>query len=171
MGGPIDFSDSRWFRRAVFYEVLVRGFNDATGDGTGDIKGLTDKLDYLEWLGVDCLWLLPFYQSPLRDGGYDISDYYAILPEFGTLDDFQAFLDAAHSRGIRVIADFVVNHTSDQHQWFQEARSSPDSAYRDFYVWSDTADRYADARIIFVDTEHSNWTWDERAGAYYWHRF
>ncbi|HEY7875989.1 MAG TPA: maltose alpha-D-glucosyltransferase, partial [Actinomycetota bacterium] len=132
--------------------------------------GLTQKVDYLEWLGVDCIWLLPFYQSPLRDGGYDISDFYSILPEYGTLNDFMEFLDAAHSRGIRVIADLVVNHTSDQHPWFQESRK-PGSDKRDWYVWSDNQERYPDARIIFVDTERSNWSWDEEAGAYYWHRF
>src|SRR5882672_7104046 len=151
MAGPIDFSDSRWFQRAVFYEVLVRGFNDATGDGTGDIKGLTEKLDYLEWLGVDCLWLPPFYPSPLRDGGYDISDYTGVMPEVGTIADFAAFMDAAHSRGMRVIVDCVMNHTSDQHPWFTESRSNPEGPYGDFYVWSDTDESYGDARIIFVD--------------------
>src|SRR5688572_3481724 len=131
---------------------------------------MTEKLDYIEWLGVDCIWLLPFYQSPLRDGGYDISDFYSILPEYGNLNDFMEFLDAAHSRGIKVIADLVMNHTSDEHPWFQEARV-PGSPKRDWYVWSDHPDKYPDARIIFIDTEKSNWTWDEEAGAYYWHRF
>lgn len=163
--------DPLWYKDAVFYEVYVRGFYDSNADGIGDFRGLTEKLDYLEWLGVDCLWLLPMYVSPLRDGGYDISDYYAILPEFGTLEDFKTFLDAAHERGIRVITDLVINHTSDQHPWFQEARSSPDSPKRDWYVWSDTAEKYTDARIIFLDTEHSNWTWDDQAQAFYWHRF
>ena len=163
--------DPLWYKDAVFYEVYVRGFYDSNGDGIGDFRGLTEKLDYLEWLGVDCLWLLPMYVSPLRDGGYDISDYYAILPEFGTLDDFKIFLDSAHARGIRVITDLVINHTSDQHPWFQEARSSPNNPKRDWYVWSDTADKYQDARIIFLDTEHSNWTWDDQAQAFYWHRF
>jgi maltose alpha-D-glucosyltransferase / alpha-amylase len=163
-------NDPRWYQTAVFYEVLVRGFYDANGDGTGDIKGLTERLDYLEWLGVDCLWLLPFYQSPLRDGGYDISDFFTVLPEFGTVDDVAELLEAAHARGLRVIADMVMNHTSDQHPWFIESRQ-PDSAKRDWYVWSDTDERYADARIIFIDTERSNWTWDPDAGAYYWHRF
>jgi maltose alpha-D-glucosyltransferase / alpha-amylase len=163
--------DPLWFRDAVFYEVYVRGFYDSNGDGIGDFRGLTEKLDYLEWLGVDCLWLLPTYVSPLRDGGYDISDYYAILPEFGTLEDFKTFLDAAHARGIRVITDLVINHTSDQHPWFQEARSSPNSPKRDWYVWSETAEKYTGARIIFLDTEHSNWTWDDQAQAFYWHRF
>jgi maltose alpha-D-glucosyltransferase/alpha-amylase len=129
-----------------------------------------EKLDYLEWLGIDCIWLLPFYQSPLRDGGYDISDFYSILPEHGTLNDFTNFLTGAHSRGIRVVADFVVNHTSDQHPWFQDSRK-PGSPRRDWYVWSDTNEKYADARVIFVDSEKSNWTWDEEAGAFYWHRF
>jgi maltose alpha-D-glucosyltransferase / alpha-amylase len=164
-------NDPLWFKDAVFYEVYVRGFFDSNGDGIGDFKGLTERLDYLEWLGVDCLWLLPMYQSPLRDGGYDIADYYSILPEYGTLEDFQEFLETAHSHGIRVIIDLVVNHTSDQHPWFQEARSSPDSPKRDWYVWSDTPDKYKDARVIFTDTETSNWTWDEKAQAFYWHRF
>jgi maltose alpha-D-glucosyltransferase/alpha-amylase len=163
--------DPCWYKDAVFYEVYVRGFYDSNGDGIGDFRGLTQKLDYLEKLGIDCIWLLPMYVSPLKDGGYDISDYYAILPEYGTLDDFQQFLEAAHVRGIRVIADLVVNHTSDQHAWFQESRSSPDSPKRDWYVWSDTDKKYEDARIIFTDAERSNWTWDEVAGAFYWHRF
>jgi maltose alpha-D-glucosyltransferase/alpha-amylase len=163
--------DPLWFKDAVFYEVYVRGFYDSNGDGVGDFRGLTEKLDYLEWLGVDCLWLLPMYASPLRDGGYDIADYYAILPEYGTLEDFRRFIDAAHARGIRVITDLVVNHTSDQHPWFVEASSSPDSPKRDWYVWSDSPERYREARIIFTDTEKSNWTWSETAQAFYWHRF
>ncbi|HEY7546727.1 MAG TPA: maltose alpha-D-glucosyltransferase [Blastocatellia bacterium] len=163
--------DPLWFKDAIFYEVYVRGFYDSTGDGIGDFRGLTQKLDYLEWLGIDCIWLLPMYASPLRDGGYDISDYYAVLSEYGTIEDFKNFLDASHARGIRVIADLVLNHTSDQHPWFQEARSSRDSPKRDWYVWSETDEKYKDTRIIFVDTERSNWTWDDKAGAYYWHRF
>ncbi|HUH06235.1 MAG TPA: maltose alpha-D-glucosyltransferase [Egibacteraceae bacterium] len=163
-------SDPLWFKTAIFYEVLIRGFYDANGDGTGDIKGIIEKLDYLEWLGVECLWLLPFYQSPLRDGGYDISDFMTVLPEYGTVGDVADLLDAAHARGMRVIADMVMNHTSDEHEWFQEARK-PGSDKRDWYVWSDTDERYPDARIIFVDTERSNWTWDPDAEAYYWHRF
>ncbi|HEX2057287.1 MAG TPA: maltose alpha-D-glucosyltransferase [Actinomycetota bacterium] len=163
-------ANPQWYKTAVFYELYVRSFYDSNADGFGDFGGLLQKLDYLEWLGVDCLWLLPFYQSPLRDGGYDISDFYGILPEYGTLNDFMEFLDAAHGKGMRVIADFVVNHTSDQHPWFQESRI-PGSPKRDWYVWSDTDKRYEDARIIFLDTEKSNWTWDEDAGAYYWHRF
>ncbi|HVL97960.1 MAG TPA: maltose alpha-D-glucosyltransferase [Egibacteraceae bacterium] len=162
--------DPLWYKTALFYEALIRGFNDSNHDGTGDIRGLIERLDYIEWLGIDCIWLLPFYDSPLRDGGYDIADFYAVLPEYGTVDDVRELLESAHSRGIRVIADMVMNHTSDQHQWFQESRQ-PGSDKRDWYVWSDTDERYRDARIIFVDTEHSNWTWDHEAGAYYWHRF
>ncbi|HEX8709374.1 MAG TPA: maltose alpha-D-glucosyltransferase [Pyrinomonadaceae bacterium] len=163
--------DALWYKDAVFYEVYVRGFYDSNADGIGDFRGLTQKLDYLQWLGIDCIWLLPMYASPLRDGGYDISDYYRMLPEYGTIEDFREFLDAAHARGIRVIADLVINHTSDQHPWFQEARTSPTSPRRNWYVWSETAREYPDARIIFTDTEHSNWTWDEEAHAFYWHRF
>jgi maltose alpha-D-glucosyltransferase/alpha-amylase len=163
--------DPEWYRRAVFYEVLVRGFQDATGDGTGDIRGLTSRLDYLQWLGIDCVWLLPLYESPLRDGGYDISDFMQILPEYGNIGDFVELIKEAHQRGIRIIADLVMNHTSDQHPWFQASRSDPDGPFGDFYVWSDDPDRYADARIIFVDTETSNWTFDPVRGQYYWHRF
>jgi len=163
--------DPLWYKRAVFYEVLIRGFKDSNGDGTGDLRGLTEKLDYLQWLGVDCLWLLPIYSSPLRDGGYDISDYFEILPDFGDLGDFVTLVDEAHRRGLRIIADLVMNHTSDAHPWFQASRSDPDGPYGDFYVWSDTDDKYPDARIIFVDTEKSNWTWDPVRGQYYWHRF
>jgi maltose alpha-D-glucosyltransferase/alpha-amylase len=159
-----------WFRTAVFYELYVRSFYDSNADGYGDFRGMIEKLDFLEWLGIDCIWMLPFYQSPLRDGGYDISDFYAILPEYGNLNDFMEFLEAAHDRNIRVIADFVVNHTSDQHPWFQESRK-PGSPKRDWYVWSDADDRYPDARVIFLDSEKTNWTYDEEAGAYYWHRF
>ncbi len=163
--------DPLWFKDAVFYEIYVRGFYDSNGDGVGDFRGLTEKLDYLEWLGVDCLWLLPMYASPLKDGGYDIADYYSILPEYGTLEDFRQFIDAAHARGIRVITDLVVNHTSDQHPWFKEASSSPDSPKRDWYVWSDSPEKYKEARIIFTDTEKSNWTWCETGQGFYWHRF
>ncbi|MDP9399664.1 MAG: alpha-amylase family glycosyl hydrolase, partial [Actinomycetota bacterium] len=164
-------SDPLWFKRAVFYEIHLRGFFDSNGDGSGDFRGLAEKLDYLQWLGIDCIWLLPMYASPLRDGGYDIADYYAIHPDYGEIEDARRFIEAAHERGIRVIADLVMNHTSSDHAWFQEARSSPDSPKRNWYVWSDTYERYQDARIIFVDTESSNWTWDDEAGAYYWHRF
>ena len=163
--------DPYWYKRAVFYEVLVRGFNDSNGDGTGDLRGLIEKLDYLQWLGVDCVWLLPIYTSPLRDGGYDISDYTSIQPEFGELGDFVALVNEAHQRGIRVIADLVVNHTSDQHPWFQASRSDPTGPYGDFYVWADTDEGFPDARIIFTDTEKSNWTYDSVRGQYYFHRF
>jgi len=164
-------TDPLWYKRAVFYEVLIRGFSDSNGDGTGDIRGLTGRLDYLQWLGVDCLWLLPLYESPLRDGGYDISDYLTILPEFGDLGDFVELVNQAHRRGIRIVADLVMNHTSDQHPWFQSSRSDPGGPYGDFYVWSDDDTRYPDARIIFVDTEKSNWSWDAERRQYYWHRF
>jgi maltose alpha-D-glucosyltransferase/alpha-amylase len=170
-GGSIHLAnDPQWFKTAVFYELYVRSFHDSNADGFGDFRGLIEKMDYLEWLGVDCLWLLPFYQSPLKDGGYDISDFYSILPEYGNLNDFMEFLDAAHSRNIRVVTDMVMNHTSDQHPWFQEARK-PGSDKRDWYVWSDDPNKYSEARIIFLDTESSNWTWDDEAQAYYWHRF
>jgi maltose alpha-D-glucosyltransferase/alpha-amylase len=164
-------SDPLWYKDAVFYELHVRTFQDGNGDGIGDFPGLTSRLDYLKELGVDCLWLLPFYPSPLRDDGYDVSDYRSVHPDYGTTADFERFLEAAHAHGLRVIADFVMNHTSDQHPWFQAARRSPDSPYRDYYVWSDTDQRFREARIIFVDSEPSNWTWDPVAKAYYWHRF
>jgi maltose alpha-D-glucosyltransferase/alpha-amylase len=166
-----DATEPEWFKTAVFYEVLVRSFKDGDGDGIGDFRGLIEKLDYLEWLGVDCLWLPPFFPSPLRDGGYDVSDYTGVLPELGTVEDFQVFLNAAHARGIKVIVDFVMNHTSDEHPWFKASRSDPDGPYGDFYVWSDTDELYEEARIIFVDTEPSNWTWDPVRQQYYWHRF
>jgi maltose alpha-D-glucosyltransferase / alpha-amylase len=162
--------DPEWYKTAVFYEVYVRSFFDSNADGYGDFRGLIEKLDYLEWLGIDVLWLLPFFQSPLRDGGYDVSDFYSILPEYGNLNDFMEFVEEAHQRGIRVVVDFVVNHTSDEHPWFQEARE-PGSDKRDWYVWSDDPEKYPEARVIFLDTEKSNWTWDDEAGAYYWHRF
>jgi maltose alpha-D-glucosyltransferase/alpha-amylase len=167
----IDRADERWFQRAVFYEVSVRSFFDANGDGTGDLQGLIEKLDYISWLGVDCLWLLPFYSSPLRDGGYDISDFFTILPEYGKLGDAVRLMEEAHKRGIRIITDLVVNHTSDQHPWFQESRQSRDNPRADWYVWSDTDQGYPDARIIFTDTERSNWAWDPNRQQYYWHRF
>ncbi|MCA9583184.1 MAG: trehalose synthase, partial [Myxococcales bacterium] len=163
-------NDPEWFKKAVFYEVYVRSFFDSNDDGYGDFPGLTSKLDYLSWLGIDCIWLLPFYESPQRDGGYDISDYERIMEPYGTTDDFKTFLDEAHKRNIRVIADLVINHTSDQHPWFREARI-PGSPKRDWYMWSDSDHKYSDARIIFLDTETSNWTWDDEAGAFYWHRF
>ncbi|MEO3857293.1 maltose alpha-D-glucosyltransferase [Acrocarpospora sp. B8E8] len=163
--------DQYWYKRAVFYEVLIRGFADSNGDGTGDIRGLIEKLDYFQWLGIDCLWLLPLYESPLRDGGYDIADFMKILPEFGDLGDFVRLVEEAHKRGIRVIADLVMNHTSDQHPWFQASRRDPAGPYGDFYVWHDNDEKYKDARIIFIDTETSNWTHDPVRGQYYWHRF
>jgi maltose alpha-D-glucosyltransferase/alpha-amylase len=171
MPPPIDTGDARWYQRAVFYEVAVRGFFDSDGDGFGDFRGMQQKLDYLEWLGIDCLWLLPFYQSPLRDGGYDISDFYTVLPESGMVDDVDMFLDEAHRRGIRVVADMVMNHTSDLHPWFQESRDDRTNPKADWYVWSDYSERWADARVIFVDSEPSNWTWDPQREQFYWHRF
>ncbi|MFI6324017.1 maltose alpha-D-glucosyltransferase [Nonomuraea sp. NPDC050556] len=163
--------DPQWYKTAVFYEVLIRGFADSNGDGTGDIKGLISRLDYLQWLGVDCLWLLPLYESPLRDGGYDIADFMKILPEFGDLGDFVKLVDEAHKRGMRVIADLVMNHTSDAHPWFQASRHDPEGPFGDFYVWNDNDEKYEDARIIFIDTETSNWTYDPVRGQYFWHRF
>jgi maltose alpha-D-glucosyltransferase / alpha-amylase len=163
--------DPLWYKDAIFYEVHVRAFCDGDGDGRGDLKGVISKLDYLKDLGVDCLWLLPIYPSPLRDDGYDISDYYSIAHEFGTVADLRRLLDEAHARRLHVIMDLVLNHTSDQHPWFQAARTDRNSPYRDYYVWSDTDQKYSGARIIFLDTEKSNWTWDEAAGQYYWHRF
>ncbi|MBT8213204.1 MAG: maltose alpha-D-glucosyltransferase, partial [Acidimicrobiia bacterium] len=159
-----------WFKNAVFYEVPVYAFRDSNGDGVGDFAGLTEKLDYFEWLGVDCLWLTPFYGSPLRDGGYDVSDYTSVLPRYGDLDDVRRFVAGLHDRGMRVIADMPINHTSDAHPWFKAARQ-PDSPTRDWYVWTDDPDQWSEARVIFVDTHDSNWTWDEEAGAYFWHRF
>ncbi len=166
-----------WYKSAIFYELSVRTFQDGNGDGKGDFPGLTSKLDYLKNLGVDCLWLLPFYPSPLRDDGYDVADYVNIHPDLGTLEDFKIFLREAHSRGLRVIADLVTNHTSSDHFWFQEARKGPilpdgsENPYFHYYVWSDTGTEYAGARIIFTDTETSNWTYDDQVGKYYWHRF
>ena len=161
-----------WYKRAIIYELPVKSFFDSNADGIGDFPGLIEKLDYVESLGVTCLGLLPFFPSPLRDDGYDIADYCAIHPSYGTLDDFKRFLDAAHERRLHVVIEFVLNHTSDAHPWFQRARAAaPGSVEREFYVWSDTDERYRDARIIFVDSERSNWTWDPVANAYYWHRF
>jgi maltose alpha-D-glucosyltransferase/alpha-amylase len=160
-----------WYKDAIVYELHVKAFQDGNGDGIGDFGGLVERLDYIQDLGVTCLWLLPFYPSPLRDDGYDIADYYDVAAAYGTMADFEAFLREAHRRGLRVIADLVVNHTSDQHPWFQEARRDPRSATRDYYVWNADDKKYRDARIIFVDTERSNWTWDPVANAYYWHRF
>jgi len=164
--------DPLWYKDAVIYELHVKAFFDGNNDGIGDFPGLLQKLDYLQDLGVTCLWLLPFFPSPLRDDGYDISDYLSVHPSYGTMDDFKNFLQAAHDRGLQVMVELVVNHTSDQHPWFQAARMAPaGSPQRDYYVWSDSDQRYKDARIIFTDTEKSNWTWDPVAKAYYWHRF
>src|SRR6202030_522315 len=169
---PGSASDPLWYKNAIIYELHVRAFKDSNADGIGDFQGLLQKLDYLQDLGVTCLWLLPFFPSPLRDDGYDISDYTTVHPSYGTLDDFKAFLEAAHQRNLQVLIELVVNHTSDQHPWFQAARkAAPGSPERDFYVWSETDRKYQDARIIFTDTEKSNWSWDPEAKAYYWHRF
>src|SRR5437764_3713219 len=163
--------DPLWYKDAILYEVHVKAFYDSNADGMGDFRGLLEKLDYLQDLGVTAIWLLPTFPSPLRDDGYDISDYLNVQPSYGQLQDFEDFVEAAHSRGLRIITELVMNHTSDQHPWFQAARSDPTSPYHDFYVWSDTDQRYRDARIIFTDTETSNWTWDPLARQYYWHRF
>ncbi|HEV3443758.1 MAG TPA: maltose alpha-D-glucosyltransferase [Gemmataceae bacterium] len=164
-------SDPQWYKDAIFYEVYVRGFLDSNADGNGDLRGLIEKLDYLRELGVDCLWLMPFYVSPLKDDGYDIADFRRIHPSLGTVEDFEALSRAAHAHGIRIIADLVLNHTSDQHPWFQEARRDPASRYHHYYVWSDTDQIYRNVRIIFKDSEQANWTWDPIARKYYWHRF
>jgi len=163
--------DGLWYKDAVIYQVHVRAFYDSTGDGNGDFRGLAQKLDYLQDLGINAIWLMPFFPSPLRDDGYDISDYRSVHPTYGTLDDFKLFLDAAHQRGIRVIIEMVLNHTSDQHPWFQESRSARENPRRDWYVWSDSDTKYKAARIIFLDTELSNWAWDPVSKQYYWHRF
>ncbi len=160
-----------WYKDAVFYEIYVRAFHDSNNDGHGDLRGLIEKLDYLKELGVDCLWLLPIYPSPLRDDGYDISNYYDIHPDYGTMDDFETLLEEVHKRGLRLIMDLVLNHTSNQHPWFRAARANRNSIFRDYYVWSDTSMTFRDARIIFLDTEESNWAWDKKSEQYYWHRF
>jgi maltose alpha-D-glucosyltransferase/alpha-amylase len=168
----IDRSATDWYKDAIIYQLHVKAFLDSSGDGIGDFQGLTQRLDYIEALGVNVIWLLPFYPSPLRDDGYDISDYRQINPSYGDMDDFKTFMAEAHRRGIRVLTELVINHTSDQHPWFQTARRAPEgSPERDFYVWSDSDERYAGTRIIFLDTEKSNWAWDPEANAYYWHRF
>ncbi|MCU1545921.1 MAG: treS [Homoserinimonas sp.] len=163
--------DPQWYRRSVFYEVMVRSFVDSNGDGSGDLAGLVGKLDYLQWLGVDALWLPPFFQSPLRDGGYDVADYRAILPEFGTLEEFKDLVTKSHERNMRVIIDLPLNHTSDAHDWFQQSREHPDGPYGDFYVWSDTDEKYPNVRIIFTDYEESNWAFDATRRQFYFHRF
>ncbi|MBA3378657.1 MAG: maltose alpha-D-glucosyltransferase [Chloroflexia bacterium] len=163
--------DELWFKDAVFYEAPIKSFFDSTGDGIGDLAGMTERLDYIRDLGVDCIWLLPMYPSPGLDDGYDISDFYSVHTDVGTIEDFRLFMDTAHSKGLRVVADLVMNHTSDQHPWFQEARSNPESPYRDYYVWSDDPEQYAGVRVIFTDTNVSNWTYDQKAGQYFWHRF
>jgi maltose alpha-D-glucosyltransferase/alpha-amylase len=160
-----------WYMNAIFYEVHIRAFCDSNADGIGDIQGLIRKLDYIKDLGIDCVWILPIYPSPLKDDGYDIADYYGVHPDYGSLDDFKTLIQEAHKRDLRIIADLVLNHTSDQHPWFQKSRSDPHSKYRDYYVWSETDRKYSQARIIFLDTEASNWTFDEVAQLYYWHRF
>jgi len=170
----VSSNDPLWYKNAVYYEVFVRAFADSKGDGIGDLQGLTSKLDYLKELGVDCVWLLPIYPSPLRDDGYDVADFYRIHPDYGTVADFGALVEAAHQRGLRVITDLVPNHTSDQNHWFQASRdpAHPEhTKYRDWYVWSPTDAPYSGARIIFLDSEPSNWTWDPVRGEYYWHRF
>lgn len=164
-------NDPLWFKNAIFYEVHLRSFADSNGDGKGDLPGLTSKLDYIQELGVDCIWLLPMFPSPLKDDGYDIADYYNIHPDYGTVDDFRKLVEEAHARGIRVIADLVLNHTSDEHPWFVEARKAKDNPFRDYYVWSESDHKYAETRIIFLDTEPSNWTLDDSTSEYYWHRF
>ena len=164
--------DLLWFKDAIIYELHIKAFQDSNADGIGDFNGLIERLDYLQELGVTAIWLLPFYPSPQRDGGYDISDYYSINPDYGTVAQFEVLLEEAHKRGLRVITELVINHTSDEHPWFQRARKAPPgSPEREFYVWSDTTDKYKDVRIIFQDFEKSNWTWDSEAQAYYWHRF
>jgi maltose alpha-D-glucosyltransferase/alpha-amylase len=164
-------NDPLWYKDAIIYELHVKAFYDSNADGVGDFRGLTEKLDYIQELGVNCIWLLPTYPSPQRDDGYDIADYYGVNPDYGTMEDLDCFLAEAHQRGLRVITELVINHTSDQHPWFQEARKSRDNPYRDYYVWSDTVHRYQEARVVFVDSERSNWTWDTVAEQYFWHRF
>src|SRR3954466_4263202 len=161
-----------WFKDAIIYQLHIRAFHDSNNDGIGDFRGLTSRLDYIQDLGVTAIWLQPFFPSPLKDDGYDIADYTSVNPQYGTLDDFRAFLDEAHRRDLRVVTELVMNHTSDQHEWFQRSRrAAPGSKWRDWYVWSDTPDRYHEARIIFQDFETSNWSWDPLAAAYFWHRF
>ena len=161
--------EATWYKDAIIYQLHVKAFYDSDGDGIGDFRGLTEKLDYVQSLGVNTIWLLPFYPSPLRDDGYDIAEYFDVHPQYGTLRDVREFVREAHRRGLRVITELVINHTSDQHPWFQAAPKG--SRKRDFYVWSDTYKKYEGTRIIFTDTETSNWTWDNVAQQYFWHRF
>ncbi|MDO5753692.1 maltose alpha-D-glucosyltransferase [Arthrobacter sp.] len=163
--------DPHWYRKAVFYEVLVQSFADANGDGAGDFSGLISRLDYLQWLGIDCLWLPPFLDSPLHDGGYDVRDFKTVIDAYGTISDFKSLVAQAHERGMRIIIDLPLNHTSDQHPWFKASREDPEGPMGDFYMWSDTTELYEDARIIFVDTEESNWAFDPVRRQYFWHRF
>jgi maltose alpha-D-glucosyltransferase/alpha-amylase len=164
-------TDPRWFQRAVFYELAPRSYFDSNADGVGDLAGIHERLEYLEWLGVDCLWLLPFYPSPLRDGGYDVSDFMTVAPECGRVDDLAGLVEDAHRRGIRIISDLVMNHTSDQHPWFAESRSSRSNPKSDWYIWADDDHGFEEVRVIFVDAETSNWTFDAERGQYYFHRF
>jgi maltose alpha-D-glucosyltransferase/alpha-amylase len=163
--------DPLWYRTAVYYEVLPRSFRDTNDDGIGDLKGIISRLDYLAWLGADAIWLPPFYPSPVRDGGYDVSDYTSVDPRLGTMADFERLVAEVHKRGMRITIDLVINHTSDQHPWFQASREDPDGPYGDYYVWSDTDQKWDDARVIFTSSEDSNWAWDPVRSQYYWHRF
>ncbi|MEO6529918.1 MAG: maltose alpha-D-glucosyltransferase [Specibacter sp.] len=163
--------DPHWYRKAVFYEVLVQSFADANGDGSGDFSGLISRLDYLQWLGIDCLWLPPFFDSPLLDGGYDVRDFTSIMESYGTISDFKSLVTQAHERGMRIIIDLPLNHTSDQHPWFKASREDPTGPFGDFYMWSDTTELYEDARVIFIDTEESNWSFDPIRRQFFWHRF
>ena len=169
---PATGEDALWYKDAIIYELHVKAFFDSNGDGIGDFRGLAQKLDYIQDLGVNTIWLLPFYPSPMRDDGYDVSDYSNVHPAYGTRQDFRNFVREAHRRGLKVITELIVNHTSDQHPWFQAARRAPaGSPKRDYYVWTDDPNKYAGTRIIFTDTESSNWSWDAVAQAHYWHRF
>ncbi|MFN7791772.1 MAG: alpha-amylase family glycosyl hydrolase, partial [Cyclobacteriaceae bacterium] len=169
---PTGKNNPLWFKDAIIYELSVRAFYDSNSDGIGDFPGLVQKLDYLEDLGINTIWLLPFFPSPLKDDGFDVSEYCDIHPDYGTLADFKLFLKEAHRRGLKVITELILNHTSDQHPWFQKSRKARSgSKYKDYYVWSDTTDKYKEARIMFQDDEASNWAWDNEAKAYFWHRF
>lgn len=163
--------NSLWYKNAVFYQISVRSFKDSNGDGRGDLHGIVEKLDYLQALGINCIWLMPIYPSPLNDDGYDIADYCKVDEAYGSLDDLKELIKSAHAHDIRIVMDLVLNHTSDEHTWFKQSRSDKNSPYRDYYVWSDTNEKYKDARIIFIDTETSNWTFDKKTNQYYWHRF